>query len=94
MVIKSATVQMRRKTIRTLEEFYFSKEPRLQSHLQACPNELDKQEFLRASSAVNSNVSQGSANSNVYYVKTGHKEKTAEWLVCNLVRMRLQMAMC
>jgi hypothetical protein len=48
MVIKSATIRTRRKAVRTLEEFYFSKEPRLQSCLQACPDELDKQEFSRA----------------------------------------------
>jgi hypothetical protein len=52
MVIKSVVVRMQRKAIRTLEEFYFSREPRLQSHLQARLDELDKQEFLRASSVV------------------------------------------
>jgi hypothetical protein len=57
MVIKSAVVQTRRKAVRTLEEFYFSKEPRLQSRLQACPDKLDKQEFPRASSAVSSELS-------------------------------------
>jgi hypothetical protein len=48
MVIKSAAAWMRRKVIWTVEEFYFFREPRL----QAGPDELDKQEFLRASSAV------------------------------------------
>jgi hypothetical protein len=52
MVIKSVVVRMQRKAIRTLEEVYFSREPRLQSHLQARLDELDKQEFLRASSVV------------------------------------------
>jgi hypothetical protein len=52
MVIKSAAAWTRRKAIQTLEEFYFSKEPRLQSRLQAHPDELNKQEFPRASSAV------------------------------------------
>jgi hypothetical protein len=28
-----------------LKKFYFSQEPRLQSRLQARPDELDKQEF-------------------------------------------------
>jgi hypothetical protein len=42
--------------IRMLEEFYFSKEPHLQSLLQARPDELDKQEFQRASSAVSSEL--------------------------------------
>jgi hypothetical protein len=56
MVIKSATIWTRRKAVRTLEEFYFSKEPRLQSCLQACPDKLDKQEFSRASSAVSSEL--------------------------------------
>jgi hypothetical protein len=52
MVIKSAAVWTRRKAVRTLEEFYFSREPHLQSHPQARPDELDKQEFLRASFVV------------------------------------------
>jgi hypothetical protein len=52
LVIKSAAVRTRRKVVRTLKEFYFSKEPHLQSHLQARPNELDKQEFPIASSAM------------------------------------------
>ena len=52
MVIKSAAIQTRRKAVQTLEEFYFFKEPRLQSCLQACLNELNKQEFPRASSTV------------------------------------------
>jgi hypothetical protein len=52
MVIKSATARTRRKAIRTLEELYFFREPRLQSRLQARLDELDKQEFLRASSVV------------------------------------------
>ena len=56
MVIKCATVRMRRKAIRTREEFYFFREPRLLSHLQARLDELDKQEFLRASSAVSSEL--------------------------------------
>jgi hypothetical protein len=56
MVIKSATVRTRRKAIRTLEELYFSREPHLQSHLQTRPDELDKQEFPRASSAVSSEI--------------------------------------
>jgi hypothetical protein len=51
MVIKSAAAWTRRKAIRTLEELYFSREPRLQSRLQARLDELDKQEFPRASSA-------------------------------------------
>jgi hypothetical protein len=48
MVIKSAAARTRRKAVRTLEELYFSRVPRLQAH----PDELDKQEFLRASSVV------------------------------------------
>jgi hypothetical protein len=52
MVIKSAAVRTRRKVIRTLEEFYFSREPHLQSRLQARLDELNKQEFPRASSVV------------------------------------------
>jgi hypothetical protein len=52
MVIKSAATWTRRKAVRTLKELYFSREPRLQSRLQACPDELDKQEFPRASSVV------------------------------------------
>jgi hypothetical protein len=56
MVIKSAIVRMRRKAVRTLEEFYFSREPCLQSRLQARPDELDKQEFPRASSVVSSEL--------------------------------------
>jgi hypothetical protein len=51
-VIKSTAAQTRRKAIPTLEEFYFSTKPRLQSRLQARLDELDKQEFTRASSAV------------------------------------------
>jgi hypothetical protein len=47
MVIKSVVVQ-------TLEEFYFFKEPRLQSRLQARLDELNKQEFPKASSAMSS----------------------------------------
>ena len=50
MLIKSATVWTRRKVVQTLEEFYFSRESRLQSSLQACLNELDKEKFSRASS--------------------------------------------
>jgi hypothetical protein len=52
MVIKSVAVRMRRKAVRMLEEFYFSKEPHMQFCLQARPDELDKQEFPRASSVV------------------------------------------
>jgi hypothetical protein len=52
MVIKSAAVRTRRKAVRTLEEFYFFREPRLQAH----PNELEKQEFPRASSIVSSEL--------------------------------------
>jgi hypothetical protein len=52
IVIKSAAAWTRRKAIRTLEELYFSREPRLQSRLQARPDELDKQEFPKASSTV------------------------------------------
>jgi hypothetical protein len=52
MVIKSAAARTRRKAVRTLEKFYFFRESRLQSRLQARPDELDKQEFPRASSAV------------------------------------------
>jgi hypothetical protein len=52
MVIKSAAAWTRRKAIRTLEELYFSKEPRLQARL----DELDKQEFPRASSAMLSEI--------------------------------------
>jgi hypothetical protein len=48
MMIKSAAAWTRRKAVRTLEKLYFFREP----HLQACPDELDKQEFPRASSAV------------------------------------------
>ena len=54
MVIKSAAVRTRRKAIRMLEEFYFSRESRLQSR----PDELDKQEFSRASSVVSSELRQ------------------------------------
>ena len=39
-----------------LEEFYFFREPYLQSRLQAHPNEHDKQEFSKASSAVSSEL--------------------------------------
>jgi hypothetical protein len=56
MVIKSAIVWMRRKAVHTLEEFYFSREPCLQSHLQARLDELDKQEFPKASSAMSSEL--------------------------------------
>ena len=56
MVIKCAAVQTRRKAVQTLKEFYFSREPRLQSCLQACPDELNKQEFLKASSTVSSEL--------------------------------------
>jgi hypothetical protein len=52
MVIKSAAIRTRRKAVRTLKEFYFSREPHLQSRQQARPDELDKQEFPRALSAV------------------------------------------
>ena len=52
MVIKCASVRTRRKTIQTLEEFYFFREPHLQSRLQARPDELEKQEFSRASFAM------------------------------------------
>ena len=52
MVIKCVAVWTRRKAVWMLEEFYFSREPHLQSRLQVRPNELDKQEFPRASSAV------------------------------------------
>jgi hypothetical protein len=52
MVIKGAAVRMRRKAVRTLEELYFFKEPRLQAYL----DELDKQEFLRALFAVSSEL--------------------------------------
>jgi hypothetical protein len=52
MVIKSAAAWTRRNAVRMLEELYFSREPRLQSCLQACPDKLDKQEFPRASSTV------------------------------------------
>jgi hypothetical protein len=52
MIIKSATAWTRRKAVWTLEESYFSREPRLQSRLQARPDELDKQEFPRASFAM------------------------------------------
>jgi hypothetical protein len=52
MVIKSAAVRTRRKAVRMLEEFYFSKEPRL----QARSKELNKQEFPRALSAVSSEL--------------------------------------
>ena len=48
MVIKYVTVRTRRKAVRTVEEFYFFREP----HLQARPDELDKQEFPRASFVV------------------------------------------
>jgi hypothetical protein len=56
MVIKSAAAWTRRKAVQTLEELYFSREPRLQSRLKVRPNELDKQEFPRASSAVSSEI--------------------------------------
>jgi hypothetical protein len=52
MVIKSVVVRMRRKVVRTFEELYFCKEP----CLQARPNELNKQEFPKASSAVSSEL--------------------------------------
>ena len=52
MMIKSAAVRTRRKVVQTLEEFYFSREPHLQSRLQARPDKLDKQEFPRASFTV------------------------------------------
>jgi hypothetical protein len=56
MVIKSAVIRTRRKAIRMLEEFNFFKEPHLQSRLQAHLDELDKQEFPRASSIVSSEL--------------------------------------
>jgi hypothetical protein len=49
MVIKSAAVRTRRKVV---QNSIFFRKPRLQSHLQARSDELNKQEFLRASSAV------------------------------------------
>jgi hypothetical protein len=52
MVIKSVAIQTRRKVVKMLKEFYFSKEP----HLQARPNKLDMQEFPRASFAVSSEL--------------------------------------
>ena len=52
MVIKCAAVRTKRKAVRTLKEFYFFKEPCLQSHLQARPDKIEKQESPRASSAV------------------------------------------
>jgi hypothetical protein len=52
IVIKSAAAWTRRKAVRTLEELYFSKEPRL----QARPDKLDKPEFPRASSTVSSEI--------------------------------------
>jgi hypothetical protein len=52
MVIKSAAAWTRRKAVRTLEELYFSRESHLQSRLQARLDELDKQEFPRASSEI------------------------------------------
>jgi hypothetical protein len=52
MVIKSAVARTRRKAVRTLKELYFSREPRLQSCLQARLDKLNKQEFPRASSTV------------------------------------------
>ena len=55
MVIKCAAIRTR-KAFRTLEKFYFSRVPCLQSRLQACPDELEKQEFPRASSAVSSEL--------------------------------------
>ena len=56
MVIKSVVVQTRRKAVQMLKEFYFFREPRLQSRLQARLDKLDKQEFLRASSAMSSEL--------------------------------------
>jgi hypothetical protein len=56
MVIKSATAWTRRKAVRMLKELYFSRVPRLQSRLQAHPDEFNKQEFPRASSAVSSEI--------------------------------------
>ena len=56
MVIKCAAVRTKRKAVRTLEEFYFSRELHLQSRLQAHLNELEKQEFPRASSAMSSKL--------------------------------------
>jgi hypothetical protein len=56
MVIKSAVAWTRRKAVRTLEELYFYREPHLQSRLKVRPNELDKQEFPRASSVVSSEI--------------------------------------
>jgi hypothetical protein len=52
MVIKSATAWTRRKAVQMLKELYFSRVPRLQAHL----DELNKQEFPRASSAVSSEI--------------------------------------
>ena len=56
MRIKCAAVRTRRKAVRTLKEFYFSREPCLQSCLQARLDELDKKKFLRASFAVSSEL--------------------------------------
>ena len=39
-----------------LKELCFSRKPRLQPRLQARPNELEKQEFPKASSAVSSEL--------------------------------------
>jgi hypothetical protein len=48
MVIKSAAARTRRKAVWMLKELYFFRAPRL----QARSDELDKQEFPRASSIV------------------------------------------
>ena len=56
MVIKCAAIRTRKKAVQMFEEFYFSREPRLQSRLQARQDELDKQEFLRVLSAVSSEL--------------------------------------
>ena len=56
IVIKSAVVQTRGKAVWTFEEFYFFREPCLQSRLQAHSDELDKQEFPRALSIVSSEL--------------------------------------
>jgi hypothetical protein len=55
-VIKSAAARARRKAILTLEEFYFSRKPHLQSRLQARLDELVKQEFPIALYAVSSKL--------------------------------------
>jgi hypothetical protein len=76
MVNKSAAVRTRRKAVRTPEEFYFFRESRLQSRLQARPDELDKQEFPRASSTV---LSELRPNTYVFFRLMTFTKKVSDW---------------